>query len=90
MAGSGRELEELVEGIMELALLLTERFKDGAQAEDVMAIFMALQSNPKFKAAITGLGGLKEDVAGFDAARGVDVAVKVLSYVPKILELVKK
>ncbi len=83
----GKELEELVVGVMELALLLADKFKDGVQPADALDIFAVLKSDPKFSDAVMGLSNIPAEVRDYSVKDGIDLGVKVLEYVPKFIDL---
>jgi hypothetical protein len=86
----GKELEQLVVGVMELAVLLADRFKDGVQVEDALVIFAKLQSDPVFKDALVGLGNLPEEVKELEPKDYVEISIKVLQYIPVFIEMFSK
>lgn len=82
----GHELEELVDGFMELCISVGERVVDGIQvSEDLPAIFLKLQTDPVFKEALDGVSNIPAEVREYGAMDYVKLFAKVASYTPRIV-----
>jgi len=74
-----KETKELLKGILKLAALLAESFKDGVQAQDLAVIFAKIQSDEALKSAI---------IAAYNDAELAQQELKDLSLM-EALELLK-
>ena len=85
-----KEVSEMMTGVMELALLLCEQFKDGMQTEDLFAIMLTLQSDKRYKAAFEGLKEIPAEFKDLDVAEVMQLLSLVMVYVTKIVDSMKK
>lgn len=89
-----KETKELLVGANELALVICQLAKDGIQVTDAVSLFAAIQGNAelqaKLVAAFQGAASIKEEVQAIDAAGVAELVVIQATYVPKILEALKK
>lgn len=88
------ETKELLEALMELSLILIDVFKDGVQIKDSVELFQKISSDPvlkaQLKAAYEGYQKIPDEIKDLDAVEGVSLSTCLLSYIPKILEHLKK
>ena len=89
-----KETKEVLVGVNELSVLICALAKDGLQVTDALSLFNAIQSNVelqnKLVAAFQGAGAVPEEVKDIDLNEGVELLLLQVSYVPKILEALKK
>lgn len=85
-----KEMKEMMVGLMEMALLLAGEFKDGVQLDDFMDIFMKLKDDPRFMEAFKGLKEIPAEAKDLDLNEGMELAMLVMAYVPKLIEAMKK
>lgn len=89
-----KESKEAIDAMMELTLILMLQFKDGVQIGDFTALWAKLSSDPivkaKMMAAYENYKAIPKELGDIDAAEGVDMSILVLSYVPKIIEALRK
>lgn len=89
-----KEAKEALVGVNELAICLAERLKDGVGVDDMVALFMKLQSDDEFKAklaaAADGIGAVPAELKDLSLAEGMELAVVQIAYVPKLLAAIKK
>jgi len=85
-----KETKELLVGVLQVAQLLIERFKDGFQMEDLPVILSKLGFDPKFQEAMKGLNQLPKEVKDIDLNEGVELMMVLLVELPKILGAAKK
>ena len=84
----GQELPELVGGIMELGILFVEKAHDGASVgESVPALLKRLQTDKVFIEAAEGVSSVPDEIRSYGRLQYVKLFFKVLSYVPRILEI---
>lgn len=89
-----KETKEGIVGLMEVLILLTERFHDGAQISDFAAIWGKLQNDPDFQAklmaAYDGAQQIPSEMGDLDLEEGIELAGLVLAYLPRIVTALKK
>ena len=89
-----KETKEALEGVMELALFLAERLKDGVGLDDAAAVFDKLKNDDLFtarmKAAYEGIGMIDDEMGDLDAEEIVELAACLLPYIPKLVKAFKK
>lgn len=89
-----KETKEALKGILILAALLADRFKDGVQTEDAAAIFTKLQLDEEFKKclveAYNGAELVPSEVKDIDIAEALDLVKVCIDYVPAIVAALKK
>lgn len=90
-----KETKELFIGVNELSLFLVEVLKDGFQLkEDISAIIAKLTSDSEFRkklqSAYEGVSAVKEEIKDLSVSEGVELVNLQASYVPKIVEALKK
>ncbi len=81
-----KETKELLQGVMSLAILMTKRFKDGFQMDDLSAILAEMSLNPEFRDAVSGLKKLPAEVKDIDLAEGMELGMLVLKRVPEVIK----
>lgn len=85
-----KEMKEALIGVLELGVLLAERFKDGIGIGDFFKIAMELRRNDKFEEAFRGLKQVKAELKDLSFDETVELSFMFTSYVPKFLEALKK
>lgn len=80
-----KETKEVVEGMLELSVLLAEVFKDGVQASDFLQIMMSLQSDPRFLEAIKGIQKIPAELVDIDLDESYELLGAVLPYMKKLV-----
>lgn len=88
------ESKEALAGVFELAIAIAEQLKDGAQVADLGELFVKFQSDPVFHAslvkAVSGIQKVPAEMKTLDLASGLDLAVFVIPYIPRMLEAMSK
>lgn len=88
-----KELSELVEGLMEVSLVLIEVGSDGIQIGDFASLWRRLSDDPrmreKLKEAYEGVGKIEGELRDLDLDEAMGLAVKILPYIPKIVAALK-
>ena len=85
-----KETKEMIEGLMELSLLMAEQFKDGIDATDFFAIMMKVQGDERYKKAFEGMKEIPIEAKDIDMQEGMELAMMVMKYVPKFIDAMKK
>lgn len=89
-----KEVKELLVAVNEVSVLLVKQFKDGAQLADAAALMAAIAGNDELKeklfAAYMGVGQVPAEIKDVDLQEGLELAGVQLSYIPKIVEAMKK
>lgn len=89
-----KELTEALAGVLELSIVLASAFKDGVQAQDALAIWQEIQSKPPVKAqliaAFQGLSAIPAEAKDLNLEEGIALTMTVLTYVPRLIEALKK
>lgn len=86
-----KETKEVVEGVIELSVIIAESLKDGFQASsDLTAILVGLSTNPKMIAAYDNVKGVGEEVKDLSVNEGIELGVLALSSIPRIIDALKK
>ena len=85
-----KEMREMMVGLMEMALMTAEQFKDGVDLGDFMKMFMKLQSDPRFIEAFKGMKEIPEEARDLDFKEGMELAMLMMEYVPKLIDAMKK
>ena len=90
-----KELTEAVIASLEAGLLLLKLFKDGAQLEDLTALYTAWQSDEggfktKIQAGVEGYDQVLKEGQDLSVTEIVGLATELLAYVPKYLDALKK
>lgn len=87
----GQELAELVDGVMELLLLVLEKVKNGSDlGKEVPAIIEKLQKDPVYLEAVEGITDIPTEVKSYSRWDCLKLFGKVFSYVPRIVEIYYK
>lgn len=93
MAGI-KETKEALIGLNELAIVLAELLKDGAQLSDVSALTMKLVSDENFRqkldAAREGISLVDDEVKDISVMEAIELAKAQFDYVPKLIEAISK
>lgn len=90
-----KETKELLVGVNEMSILIISVLKDGFQAgEDIAKIVEKLTTDAAFRekmmASYEGIQNMPDEVKDISLAEGVELGMIQLSYVPKLLEALKK
>jgi hypothetical protein len=93
MAGI-KETNEALVGVNELAVFLIGRLKDGVSVGDFTALWDKLQQDAEFKSklqqAYDGISLVPAEVSELDATEIVSLVLTQATYVPRIIEALKK
>ncbi len=85
-----KETKEALKAVVVLGQFVASRLKDGAQVEDLVALFTKLAVDPEFKAVldegIKGLDKVPEEIKDISFAE----VVELLALLPEILALLGK
>ena len=89
------ETKEALEAVLEVAVCLIDRFKDGVQLSDISALWDKLSNDSEFQAIILkaqdNVSAVPTELAGLDAKEAVEVfGGCLLKYFPKIYDAFKK
>ena len=89
-----KETKEALVGVNELAIVIAKHLKDGAQASDIMAVVDEFKTNPelmaKLEAARDNIAAVPEEIKDISWLEGGELVVTQVSYVPKLIEALKK
>jgi hypothetical protein len=89
-----KETKELLKGILAVAKVSAEIFKDGVQAQDLVDGYLKLAGDPvkkaELEAAIAGISGVSAEVKDLSLAEGVELLVVVAQELPALLAAFKK
>lgn len=84
------ETREMLVGVMEMAVMMAELFKDGVDVGDFMEMFMRLRSDDRFVKAFQGMHEIPAEAADLSLEEGAELVGVVMPYVPKIVAAMKK
>ena len=84
-----KQTRELLEGVLELGVILAEALKDGAQLEDVTLILTTLLNNEKVKLALRDVSSIGGELKDISVEEGIELSMVAITYVPKILSALK-
>lgn len=88
------ETKEALEGVLEVAIAVAVVVKDGLQFGDIGDLYDALWKDPIVKAklelAFKGMGAIDEEIKDIDLVEGGELAVTFISYMPRLLEAIKR
>lgn len=96
MATEGiKETKEVLIGVNELSIFLITLLKDGFQLQqDIAAIIAKLSTDDSFKQklseAYAGITSVGNEIKDITVAEGAELAIIQASYLPKIIEALKK
>jgi len=89
-----KETREALVGLLEVACVLAERLRDGADVGDAMAVWAKLQSDSEFalklSTAYQGVGAVPAELGDLTTGELVELVTTVLSYLPKLVAALKK
>lgn len=89
-----KEVSEAVVGVNELGILVLKQFKDGVQFADFQAFYEHFAQNIEFKqrleAAYNDFNKIPAEIKDLDISEGIQLAGIQLSYLPRIVEALKK
>jgi hypothetical protein len=91
---NNKELKEVLGGLISIAGLLAEEFKDGVQATDFLQIVTKIQANEALKAklleAYNGIDQVPSEVKDLSVAETVDIMAHIGPELFKLIAAVKK
>ena len=85
-----KEMKEMMVGLMEMALMMAELFKDGVQAEDFMQMFMKLKDDPRYLEAFKGMKEIPAEAKDIDLQEGMELVMMMMPYIPRMIDAMKK
>jgi hypothetical protein len=89
-----KESKEALIAVNALAVFLVEQFKDGVQFSDFMELYAKVMSDDLFKQkmmdAYVGVSQIPAEMKDLDVQEIIELTSLQLSYVPKIIESLKK
>lgn len=89
-----QETKEVLVAVNELALVVIKHVKDGVSIGDVTAIISDIIATESFKAslaaAVVGITNVPAEIKDIDIIEGGELAICQASFLPKILEALKK
>ena len=89
-----KESKEMLVGVMEVALICLEKFRDGVQIGDFVDIYDSVTKDEAFKAkllmAFEGYSKIPDELSDLDTAEMVELAICLLTFLPKITKSLKK
>ena len=85
-----KEMREMIVGVMEMALMMADLFKDGVDAADFMEMFVRLQADERFIAAFEGMKEIPAEAKDIDLEEAMELAAVVMPYVPKLVAAMRK
>lgn len=89
-----KNVKEVLVALNMVSLVLIKQLRDGFQVADVGAAILEIMASDETKAAlvaaIEGITALPAEIADFQLAEGIELALVQLDYLPKILEALKK
>lgn len=87
------ETKEMLIGIMETAMFLLKRFKDGADTKDFMAIWDKLKNDEEYKKVMSmayeGYNKIPAEAGDIDVYEATELITCLLMYIPKMMEALK-
>jgi hypothetical protein len=85
--------KEAIIGMMELALLMAEVLKDGAQLSDLGIVWAKMSSDKRFKekmrAALDKIGEVPKEMGDLSLPEGMELAMLLIPYVPRFVDVFK-
>lgn len=88
------ETAEVLVALNELSLVIIKHARDGLNVADVPAIIIELMANDAYKSAlgraIDGISAVPAEVKDLQLEEGFELAKTQFSYLPKLLEAMKK
>ncbi|MCH8156182.1 MAG: hypothetical protein IID18_00255 [Nitrospinae bacterium] len=89
-----RNLKEAIVGILELSIAIAPLLKDGIGLNDLGALWDIWKNDTNLKekliVAIEGYDQIPDEVSDLSIAEGMEVAMVLLPYVPKLIDAFKK
>ena len=85
-----KELKELIDGVLEMAVYITEELRDGVEVSDFVKIFAKMQSETYFVEAFKGVSKIPKEAKEMTIADGLDLAMIILDKVPKFIKAASK
>ena len=85
-----KELGEAIDAVLEVALVLAKVLKDGLQLDDARVLFVELNGNEKIAKALEGREKILAEAKDLDLAEGLELASKLLGFIPKMVDCLKK
>lgn len=89
-----QETKDVLVAVNELALFVAQRAKDGLGVDDAMALVQKVMGDEEFKLvmmkAAIAVKNLPAELKDLDIAEGVELAQLQLTYLPKLVQALKK
>lgn len=89
-----KETKEIIVAANEITMLLLRHFRDGIQVSDFADIFAEISTSEEFKSALfqayEGFSKIPSEMKDIDVNEAIELSSLQLSYIPKILETLKK
>ena len=89
-----KNTKEVLIAANEIALFIVERLKDGIGVDDAVALYTKIISDEDFKAKVVAaydeIAKVPAEVKDIDIYEGVELITLQTSYVPKIIDALKK
>ena len=89
-----KEIKEALIGINEVAIFLASRLKDGIGADDAVALVGKLQGDADFLSKLSeaagGISAVVSEAKDISLAEGMELVYVQLSYIPKLVEALRK
>jgi hypothetical protein len=88
------ETEDVLVAVNELSLVVIQHVKDGVQVSDIGAIVFQLMNSDAAKVALVkaveNILAVPKEIGDIDLGEGLELGKVQLSYLPKILEALRK
>lgn len=89
-----KETKEALIGVNKLSILMMKRLKDGVGIDDAFAVYEKLKSDAEFRQALVdayqGIEKVPAEVKDIDLSEAVELVSVQVSYIPKMVEALKK
>jgi hypothetical protein len=91
---SVQNVKELAIGLIVIATMLAEEFKDGVQATDAISIFAKIKGNEELQAKIllayNGIDQVSAEAKDINLSEGVELIVALIPEIKKMIEAISK
>lgn len=89
-----KETKELLKGLLKLAALMAESFKDGVQAQDLAVIFAKIQGDEALKSALIAAYNdanlVQAELKDLSLIEGLDLVKVIIEEAPALIKAVSK
>jgi hypothetical protein len=89
-----QNVKELAVGLIVIATILAEEFKDGIQATDAVEIFAKVKGNSELQAKIlsayNGIDQVPAEAKDLNLSEGVEIIVALVPEIKKMIEAISK